>query len=313
MSSELPNQPDEPADRQAAQALPPPPLPGQAEAADWTPQDWRPPPSAPATTEVAAGTDPEQIRSDGSAPQAEPPLDKVSLIALIAAIPSLGLVSIPLGIWGVVRTKNKQRRGRILAVISFVLIGLWAVIGTLVGMTGRLPVTSSTDQAAAAPSSIVAPTTATVSPAPATVSPTPSPSKTKIPGRQPHGPLRKAKKVYWDQLTTGDCFKGWTEKGSYTITRVDCRSPHEEEVTGKFNLSGSRYPGDNAVDKAGDARCKKYFTRYVGIDWDSSAYNYDYATPDSDSWRYGDRLVICVADDPNHPKGNRISLRKVKQ
>jgi hypothetical protein len=290
MSSVLPNQPDEPADRQAAQALPPP-LPGQAEAADWTPRDWRPPPSAPA----------------------KPPLDKVSLIALIAAIPSLGLVSIPLGIWGVIRTKNKQRRGRILAVISFVLIGLWAVIGTLVGMTGRLPVTSSTDQAAAAPSSIVAPTTATVSPAPATVSPTPSPSKTKIPGRQPHGPLRKAKKVYWDQLTTGDCFKGWTEKGSYTITRVDCRSPHEEEVTGKFNLSASRYPGDNAVDKAGDARCKKYFTRYVGIDWDSSAYNYDYATPDSDSWRYGDRLVICVADDPNHPKGNRISLRKVKQ
>jgi hypothetical protein len=110
----------------------------------------------------------------------------------------LGLVSIPLGIWGVIRTRNKQRRGRILAVISFVLIGLWAVIGTLVGMTGRLRFTSSTDQAAAAPNSIVAPTTATVLPAPATVSPTPSPSKTKIPGRQPHGPLRKAKKVYWD-------------------------------------------------------------------------------------------------------------------
>ena len=100
----------------------------------------------------------------------------------------------------------------------------------------------------------------------------------------------------------------------HVITRVDCRSPHEEEVTGKFNLSGgSRYPGDKAVEKARDARCKKYFTRYVGIDWDSSAYNYDYATPDSDSWRHGDRLVICVADDPNHPKRNRISLRKVKQ
>ena len=92
MSSELPNPPDEPADRPAAQALPPPPLPGQAEAADWTPQDWRPPPTAPATTEVAAGTDPEQIPSYGSAPEAKPPLDTVSLIALITAIPSLGLV-----------------------------------------------------------------------------------------------------------------------------------------------------------------------------------------------------------------------------
>ena len=309
MSSELPNPPDEPADRPAAQALPPPPLPGQAEAADWTPQDWRPPPSAPVTTEVAAGTDPEQIPSYGSAPEAKPPLDTVSLIALITAIPSLGLVSIPLGIWGVIRTKNKQRRGRILAVISFVLIGLWAIVGTVVGVMVGLPTTVK--PAAPAPSGLVAP--ATVSPAPATVSPTPvAPSKTKIPGRQPHGPLRKTKKVYWDQLKTGDCFKGWTDT-AVSLTRVDCRSPHEEEVTGTFNLSGSRYPGDNAVDKAGDARCKKYFTRYVGIDWDSSAYNYDYATPDRSGWRHGDRLVICVADDPNHPKGNRISLRKVKQ
>jgi hypothetical protein len=311
MSSELPNQPDGPADRPAAQALPPPPLPGQAETADWTPQDWRPPPSAPATTEVAAGTDREQIPSYDGAPPAKPPMDTVSLIALITAIPSLGLVSVPLGIWGVIRTKNKQRRGRILAVISFVLIGLWAIVGTVVGVMVGLPTTIKT--AAPAPSGLVAP--ATVSPAPATVSPTAvAPSKKKIPGHQPHGPLRKAKKVYWEQLKTGDCFKGWSEKGSTVITRVDCRSPHEEEVTGTFNLSGgSRYPGDKAVEKAGDARCKKYFTRYVGIDWDSSAYNYDYATPDRSGWRYGDRLVICVADDPNHPKGNRISLRKVKQ
>ena len=147
MSSELPNPPDEPADRPAAQALPPPPLPGQAEAADWTPQDWRPPPSAPATTEVAAGTDPEQIPSYGSAPEAKPPLDTVSLIALITAIPSLGLVSIPLGIWGVIRTKNKQRRGRILAVISFVLIGLWAIVGTVVGVMVGLPTTVKTRRA----------------------------------------------------------------------------------------------------------------------------------------------------------------------
>ena len=311
MSSELPNPPDEPADRPAAQALPPPPLPGQAEAADWTPQDWRPPPSAPATTEVAAGTDPEQIPSYGSAPQAKPPLDTVSLIALITAIPSLGLVSIPLGIWGVIRTKNKQRRGRTLAVISFVLIGLWAIVGTVVGVMVGLPTTVKT--AAPAPSGLVAP--ATVSPAPATVSPTPvAPSKTKIPGRQPHGPLRKAKKVYWDQLKTGDCFKGWSEKGSTVITRVDCRSPHEEEVTGTFNLRA-------AVAIRATRRSTKPETpaaRSTSLAMSASTGTPRRTTTTTRhrtvrSWRYGDRLVICVADDPNHPKGNRISLRKVKQ
>jgi hypothetical protein len=153
-----------------------------------------------------------------------------------------------------------------------------------------------------------------VSPAPATVSQTPvAPSKKKIPGRQPHGPLRKAKKVYWDQLKTGYCIKGMSEKYTYTVTRVDCRSPHQAEVTGTFNLSGSRYPGDSAVEKASDARCEKYFVRYVGIDWDSSAYNYDYVTPERSDWRQGDREVFCFAVDPAHPEDSRISLRNVKE
>ena len=287
MSTEITDQPDEPVHAPPAQAFPS---------------------SAPT----------EEIPACDLVQPAKPPLDKVSLFALITAGPGLGLVSVPLGIWGVIRTKNHQRRGRTLAVISFVLIGLWAIVGTVVGVMTGLPVTSTREQAAApAPSSIVPPTTvpAAVSPAPATVSPTPvAPVKKKIPGRQPHGPLRKAKKVYWGQLKPGDCFKGWTEKGTTMITRVDCRSPHEEEVTGTFNLrGGSRYPGDAAVEKASDARCKKYFSRYVGIDWDSSAYNFNSATPDRSNWRYGDRLVICMAEDPAHLENSRISLRKVKQ
>ena len=42
--------------------------------------------------------------------------------------------------------------------ISFVLIGLWAIVGTVVGVMAGLSVTSTTDQAAApAPSGLVAP------------------------------------------------------------------------------------------------------------------------------------------------------------
>jgi DivIVA domain-containing protein len=254
-----------------------------------TDTDWAPPPWPPAPTA----------------------LDKVSLIALITAIPGFGLVSILLGIWGVIRTKNHQRRGRTLAVISFVLIGLWAIVGTVVGVMVALPVTSTTDQTAAAPpSGLVAPTT--VSPAPVT------PSKKKIPGHQPHGPLRKANKVSWDQLKTGDCFNGLSDTAGWKDTadspiRVDCRSPHEE-VTGTVTLpGGGRYPGDEAVEAASDARCEKYFDRYVGYDWDSSTYDYDYATPYPSSWRKGDHKAICLAYDPNHPTDNTISLRNIKE
>ena len=89
----------------------------------------------------------------------------------------------------------------------------------------------------------------------------------------------------WDQLKTGDCFNGFADTAGWkdtavSPTRVDCRSMHEEEVTGTFTLSGGRhYPGDNAIEDASDARCEKYFDRYVGIDWDSSDYFYDYLTP----------------------------------
>ena len=154
----------------------------------------------------------------------------------------------------------------------------------------------------------------TVSPAPATVSPTPVAPSKKIPGDQPHGPMREAKKVGWGKLTTGDCVKGMSEKLTYTVTRVDCRSPHQAEVTGTFDLrGGSRYPGDAAVEKASDARCEKYFAHYVGIDWDSSAYDYDYVTPEPSDWEQADREVICFAVDPDHPEDNRISLRDVKE
>jgi hypothetical protein len=295
MSTEFLHQPHEPVTPPPAQTFPPP-WPQQGEAVDWAQPPWPPAPT-------------EQIPSYDGAPAARPPLDTVSLFALITAVPGLGLVSVPLGIWGVIRTKNHQRRGRSLAVIGFVLIGLWAIVGAVAGLMAALAATSSTERTAAPPpTGLVAPTTV-----PATVSAAPLAPST-IPGHQPHGPLRKAKMVYWEQLETGYCVKGMSEKYTYTVTRVDCRSPHQAEVTGTFNLRGSsRYPGDAAVEAASDARCEKYFARYVGIGWDSSAYNYDYVTPEPSDWRQGDREVICMAVDPAHPEDSRISLRNVKE
>ena len=82
---------------------------------------------------------------------------------------------------------------------------------------------------------------------------------------------------------------------------------------GRLPLAGSRYPGDDAVDDASDARCEAYFERYVGIDYDSSAYDYYYATPYPWDWRKGDHRAICLADDPNHPTANTIPLRNIKE
>lgn len=82
MSTEIPHQPDEPVNPPPAQAFPPPaPTEQQAEAV-------APPPRPPAPT--------EQVPSYDGAPPAKPPLDTVSLFALITAVLGLGLVSVPL-------------------------------------------------------------------------------------------------------------------------------------------------------------------------------------------------------------------------
>ena len=120
-----------------------------------------------------------------------------------------------------------------LAVISFVLIGLWAIVAQPSWSPG--PPSRPPSRHTVAPLSTV-------------------------PGDQPHGPLRKAKRVAWDQLKTGDCFNGFADTAGWKTPpsgppRVDCRSPHKEEVTGTFALpGGDRYPGDAAVVNASDAR-----------------------------------------------------------
>jgi hypothetical protein len=145
------------------------------------------------------------------------------------------------------------------------------------------------------------------------------PASSTVRGDQPHGPLRNAKKVSWNQLKTGDCFNGFADTGGWKDTdvspiRVDCRSMHEEEVTGTFTIPGGRhYPGDNAVWDAGDARCEKYFARYVGIDLYDSDNDYDYLTPWPEDWRHGDHKAICLAYDSEHQETNKISLRNVKE
>ena len=117
----------------------------------------------------------------------------------------------------------------------------------------------------ARPSSIVAPTTV-----PATVSPRRSPSK-KVPGISRTGRCARRRRC------TGTAEDRVLPEGHEREVHLHghpgrLRSRHQAEVTGTFNLrGGSRYPGDKAVEKASDARCEKYFARYVGIDWDSSA------------------------------------------
>ena len=122
--------------------------------------------------------------------------------------------------------------------------------------------------------------------------------------------------MYWDQLKTGDCFKGFADRrreAPTSVTRVDCRSMHEEEVTGTFNLPGQSLSGRQGGRQSRRRPLQEVLHRYVGIDWDSSAYNYDYLTP---APRTGGRGTAWSSAWPmtlEHRRTNKISLRNVKE
>ncbi|MFK4109301.1 DUF4190 domain-containing protein [Streptomyces sp. NPDC002176] len=97
-------------------------------------------------------------------------------------------------------------------------------------------------------------------------------------------------------LVKGDCFDADdgpkdTIDGIHT---VPCAGKHEGEVIGTFSLKGSAYPGDQAVDDAGE-RCVGLRDAYAMDDWalpaDVDVYP---VTPTKESWSLGDREVTCV-------------------
>lgn len=114
-------------------------------------------------------------------------------------------------------------------------------------------------------------------------------------------------RVYWQDLQPGMCIRDDPNGMDYPV--VDCRAEHEEEVMSRDTLARSKeYPGDAAVDDAGQKKCETEFASYVGLELDESRLDLDFLTPDKDSWTAGKVTLICLVLDPDHDQITR-SLR----
>lgn len=71
----------------------------------------------------------------------------------------------------------------------------------------------------------------------------------------------------------------WGTENFYTA----CAQSHHHRATGGFTMTGTTYPGDAAVRRAALRRCPSLV----------SSRSYLYVGPDRESWRAGDRIVIC--------------------
>ena len=113
-----------------------------------------------------------------------------------------------------------------------------------------------------------------------------------IVGSATHGFKKPVKVVYKKSpvfsLKTGDCFD--PQGQSYTL--VSCDSPHVAEVFGTFALTGTKWPGDAALQAAASSGCTSRLTSYLNPQLAISLTS-TYVYPDSVAWQAGTRTVIC--------------------
>ncbi|GAA2151576.1 hypothetical protein GCM10009826_08680 [Humibacillus xanthopallidus] len=105
------------------------------------------------------------------------------------------------------------------------------------------------------------------------------------------------------------CVRNPSNASVLYITVVDCSATHDAEVTLRALLTGTRkWPGDDAVDAAAEARCNAAFASYVGVPFEQSRLETDFYTTDRTGWSAGDRRLICLVYDPDNTSLTR-SLR----
>jgi uncharacterized protein DUF4190/putative regulator of septum formation len=102
-------------------------------------------------------------------------------------------------------------------------------------------------------------------------------------------------------LATGDCFDSPTgnlEGETYDVTEVPCSGEHDGEVFAMVGLPDNTYPsypGDDEISRIADDKCYGLQDRYAMDTWavpdDVDVYYY---MPSRQSWRLGDRAIVCV-------------------
>ncbi len=165
------------------------------------------------------------------------------------------------------------------------IAGVLSIVLTILGLV-LVAVVGSTDES-----------DSSASPAPVTTTSTPTPTPTPTTAATPpegdeNGPQRRS----LDRVVArgpGTCFNSDPTPGS-KLSIVDCDEPHTDEYYAELAVTGTTYPGYEAVEEQADELCITAFEPYVGIPYDESALNFSYFYPSQGSWENdGDRQVLC--------------------
>ncbi|MCZ2263682.1 septum formation family protein [Isoptericola sp. QY 916] len=197
--------------------------------------------------------------------QPAPGTDGLSIAALITGILGISPVALGLGIAGMRRTRRTGQSGRGLA-IAGVVLGALGILGWLL-VVGLVVLAATNDEFQ-------------------------------------EGFSQGFEESYADRtganLNLGDCFELPADATDLTgIVAVDCTSPHGAELVGVDELTDAEYPGEDSVVATTEDFCFEEFADYVGTDYDASGLDMMYLYPTEASWTFGDRRLMCWAQNPD--------------
>lgn len=186
-----------------------------------------------------------------------PPLDAVSVTAVVTGVLALGPVALVLGIVGLRRTTTAWRRSPRIAGVG---LGL-GILGTL----AWLGVAVAAGLGAFA-----------------------SPSTEPLPGD-----VASARTVHASALALGNCVEALPPQQEVgELTLVPCGTPHAAQVIGVATLDADSYPGPEAALQAGEAACAP---AVEDLALDDDVWLAWRIVPTSEAWDEGVRSVTCLA------------------
>lgn len=117
-----------------------------------------------------------------------------------------------------------------------------------------------------------------------------------------NGPSDSAEGTTTDVFTikVGDCLNDGAATGEVSEVKViDCASEHDSEAYKSITMTDGDFPGETAVDDQAVSECTSAFTSFIGMDYETSTLDFSYYYPTADSWKQGDREILCLVVDPN--------------
>jgi len=192
-------------------------------------------------------------------PKNIPNWDGFAIVGLITAVFGLILFGIILGIVGVVRTKDGQRRGRGLAVAAIVISCLWVLF------IGAAVVLYAVDE----------------------------------PQRSTSGEVVDEGSENFEDVSIGDCIKDATEGIKLSVAVTPCNQPHRGEVFALYNMIGTEYPGEDAVLQKANSGCQSRLPDSILEAPEAKDLSVFVYYPRDVNWAAGDREIICIAYSPD--------------